>query len=159
MEKLKGETVSVVVMTQGNRHQHASINDFCRSHKIKFIQASVDGVFARCFNDFGETFEVLDKNGDDTPELFIKTIENNGEVTLMQKHNLQDGDSVVLYAVQGLQKLDNPKESINGQMFKIVVKTAFSFSIGDLNHYSNYERQGLCKHVKVPEKLKFDSFK
>ncbi len=35
--------------------------------------------------------------------------------------------------------------------------TAFSFSVGDLSGYSPYERQGLCKHVKIPVKLPFRS--
>jgi len=72
-------------MTEGNSASHCLLNQFCRSKKIKFIAASVDGVFARCFNDFGEHFEILDKNGEETPELIIKEIANDqtGRVTLL----------------------------------------------------------------------------
>lgn len=48
-------------------------------------------------------FEVLDKNGEECPELFINCITNeeNGVVTLLkgQKHNLEDGDHVLIYGV------------------------------------------------------------
>jgi len=40
------------------------IDKFCRAHKIKLIICSVDGVFARLMNDFGEEFIVEDKNGE-----------------------------------------------------------------------------------------------
>ncbi len=93
-------------MTEGNHAHFSLVNDFCRKKAVKFMAASVDGVFARCFNDFGDSFEVLDKNGEDTPELIIKEISQSGVVTLISKHNLEDGDSVLIYQVQGMQKLE-----------------------------------------------------
>ena len=47
------------------------INEYCREKKIKFISCDVNGVFSKVFNDFGQDFEVLDKNGEETVELFI----------------------------------------------------------------------------------------
>ncbi|WP_281059874.1 hypothetical protein [Staphylococcus sp. GDK8D30P] len=41
------------------------MNKFCRKHNIKFISCDVYGVFSRIFNDFGNKFEVLDKNGEE----------------------------------------------------------------------------------------------
>jgi len=38
---------------------------FCRKYKKKFIISDCLGVFSRVFNDFGEQFEVLDKNGEE----------------------------------------------------------------------------------------------
>ena len=76
LEKLlHGEAVSLVVMTEGGQAAFGLVNEFCRAKQIKFMAASVDGVFARCFNDFGDGFTVLDKNGEDTPELIIKAID------------------------------------------------------------------------------------
>ena len=69
----------------------------------------------------------------------------------------------MLYSVQGLQKLEIPEkgkeQSINGEVFTIKVLTAFSFSVGDLSAYSPYERQGLCKQVKIPVKVPFQPYR
>jgi hypothetical protein len=68
------------------------VDNHCRAKGVKFVSCAVDGVFARVFTDFGEQFEILDTNGEDTPELFIQdiTTEENSLVTLLsgQKHNL-----------------------------------------------------------------------
>ena len=42
------------------------INEYCRLNKIKFISSDTYGPFGQVFNDFGEEFEVLDKNGEET---------------------------------------------------------------------------------------------
>jgi molybdopterin/thiamine biosynthesis adenylyltransferase len=62
------------------------LNEYCRTNKVSFISCSVDGVFSKVFNDFGMDFEVLDKNGEECPELFINCITNeeNGVVTLLK---------------------------------------------------------------------------
>ena len=79
------------------------LNSYCREKGIKFVSADVNGVFAYVFNDFGANFEVIDKNGEECLELFIQSISNeeNGLVQLLPglKHNLEDGDSVVIYNV------------------------------------------------------------
>ena len=87
------------------------MNTYCRKHGIKFVSVDVNGVFSRVFNDFGPDFSVLDKNGEECNELFIKSISNaeNGVVELLpgQKHNFEDGDSVLIYGVQGMTKDEN----------------------------------------------------
>lgn len=45
-------------------NQLGRYSEFCRAHKIKLIYTSVDGVFARLWNDFGEDFVVEDKSGE-----------------------------------------------------------------------------------------------
>lgn len=57
--------------TEGDLVSQILINEYCRSKGIKFISSDVNGVFSRVFNDFGEDFEVLDKNGEECLELFI----------------------------------------------------------------------------------------
>ncbi len=52
------------------------MNNYCREHKIKFISCDVYGVFSRVFCDFGDKFEVLDKNGEECNEMIIKNITN-----------------------------------------------------------------------------------
>lgn len=49
------------------------------------MAADLRGPFASLFNDFGEKFEVVDKNGEDPTELMVKHISNEeeGVVTLL----------------------------------------------------------------------------
>lgn len=58
---LKG--YDVVLATETPIDQQIEIDSFCRTNKIKFISADCIGPYAKLFNDFGEKFEVLDKNG------------------------------------------------------------------------------------------------
>ena len=41
------------------------LNDICRGQKTSLITAFQNGLFGRIFTDFGPTFTVLDKNGED----------------------------------------------------------------------------------------------
>lgn len=58
------------------------------------------GAFCRIFNDFGDKFEVLDKNGEDLQEVMIKNISNEeiGVVELHPtvKHKFEDGDEITI---------------------------------------------------------------
>lgn len=142
------------------------LNSYCREKGIKFVSADVNGVFAYVFNDFGANFEVIDKNGEECLELFIQSISNeeNGLVQLLPglKHNLEDGDSVVIYNVQGMvidenQIIDKSikEKGINGLVYKVEVVNAGSFKIGDTRHFTHYQRQGLCKQLKIPANIAF----
>jgi len=77
-----------------------AVDNFCRKHKIKFLSADLLGPFARLFNDFGENFEVADKNGEDPVEVMVSSISNDekGIVKLLDgiKHPYEDGDSVII---------------------------------------------------------------
>jgi hypothetical protein len=50
---------------------------FCRKNKVKLIVSSVNGVYARLLNDFGDEFIVVDKNGEEALEVIIKNITND----------------------------------------------------------------------------------
>jgi ubiquitin-activating enzyme E1 len=60
-------------------------------------------VFGRVFNDFGDKFEVLDKNGEELSDVMIKHISNEekGIIELLQnnKHKLEDGDEILITGV------------------------------------------------------------
>ena len=77
-----------------------AVNNFCRKFGKKFISTDVYGVFGRIFNDFGDNFEVLDKNGEELPDCMIKNIscEENGLVELLDmstnRHKLENNDEV-----------------------------------------------------------------
>lgn len=85
------------------------------------------------FNDFGEKFEVVDKNGDDPVECIIQNISNEEEgiVKLLDgvKHPYEDGDSIVITQVEGMEDLKDQEKSINGSIHKITSINSNSFKI------------------------------
>ena len=89
----------VVILTEALDYATViAVNKYCRSKGKKFICTDLVGVFGRIFNDFGEKFEVLDKNGEDLQDCIIKSISNEeqGVVELLptNKHKFEDGDEV-----------------------------------------------------------------
>jgi hypothetical protein len=58
-------------------------NNLCRTHSIKLIVANVNAVYGRIINDFGNEFTVVDKNGEDIPDVMIKSISSDGIVELL----------------------------------------------------------------------------
>lgn len=147
-----------------------AVNLFCRKRSIKFIAADCAGVFSRVFTDFGESFEVLDKNGEELQDVMIQKISNKkeGVVELIQnvKHKLEDGDEVVLQGIEGMKlkegmKHDDPEvksDSINDTIHKVKVLTPYSFTIGDTEKFEAYERNGIAKQLKTKVKFKFKSY-
>lgn len=94
----------------GHSYQtNIAINNFCRQSNIKFISADLLGPFSRLFNDFGDKFEVVDKNGEDPVEVMVASISNEekGIVKLLPgvKHPYEDGDSIVISGVEGMEVL------------------------------------------------------
>lgn len=73
---------------------------------------SVDcyGLFGRVFNDFGEGFEVLDKNGEELQDCMIKSISNEEEALVElipnAKHKFEDGDEVHFVGVEGMKLIE-----------------------------------------------------
>lgn len=59
-------------------------SNLCREHKIKLIVSSVEGVYARILVDLGEEHVVLDKNGEEIPDVIIKSIDSEGKVLLLE---------------------------------------------------------------------------
>lgn len=79
-----------MITTVHNDSDITLLDNYCRKNGIKFIAVKAEGPYGYVFNDFGEKFEVLDKNGEEAVECFIENITNEekGIVTLMkgQKH-------------------------------------------------------------------------
>lgn len=69
-------TYDVVMLTDADDATSKAVNEFCRKRGIKFISADCHGVFSRVFNDFGEKFEILDKNGEELQDVIIDKISN-----------------------------------------------------------------------------------
>lgn len=59
------DAMDVIILTEATYEQIQFFDEYCRSKGKKFICADQYGPFCRVFNDFGEKFEVLDKNGED----------------------------------------------------------------------------------------------
>ena len=62
-------------------------------------------MFGRIFTDFGQEWEVLDKDGEELLEFVIEDISKEEKATLTlikgSKHNLMEGDVVYLHSIQG----------------------------------------------------------
>ena len=43
------------------------LNEFCHSNGIAFVRADIRGVFASVFTDFGDSFTVMDVDGELQP--------------------------------------------------------------------------------------------
>jgi len=163
-------TYDVIIMTEGDHSTMVAINQFCRKHGIKFICADCVGVFSRVFNDFGDSFEVLDKNGEELQDVMIQKISNEkeGVVELLQnvKHKLEDGDEVTIQGAEGMKlkagmKHDDPQvksDCINDTIHKVKVLTPYSFTIGDTEKFEAYERNGIAKQLKTKVQFKFKSY-
>ena len=113
-------------------------NQKCRksSPQIRFISASTFGVFASVFTDFGDKFEVLDKNGEECHEFFINGVTNvcPGEVSCLEHelHGLETGDYVTFKEVEGMVEL-------NSGEYKVTVKSPKEFTICDTTDFKPYK--------------------
>jgi ubiquitin-activating enzyme E1 len=119
-------------------------------------------LFGSCFNDFGDNFSVLDKNGEELAEIMIKsiTLSEDGKVIVSAldnyKHKFEDSDVIQLKEVNGM--VDSEGKSINDiEQIKIRVIDTSSFELLglDIQKYSKYESGGIAKQVKVPLTVSF----
>ncbi|CAD8207678.1 unnamed protein product [Paramecium octaurelia] len=123
-------------------------DNLCRAHQIKLIIANANSVYGRIINDFGAEFKVIDKNGEDIPDVLIKSISADGVVELLdgQRSQFADGDSIIFLEVQGMKA---GEQSINNQLLKIQTISMKKFKImDDISQYSPYLSSGIARHVK-----------
>jgi len=164
------QNIDVFVLTEADYATAIAVDTYCRAKGKKFIYADLKGVFGRLFNDYGDNFEVLDKNGEELQDCMIKSITNaeQGVVTLLDnnKHNLEDGDEVMFVNVEGMKLKAGEKQldpafksdSINETIHKVQVLTRFSFKIGNTQHFEAYERNGIVKPMRMKRTINFKSF-
>ncbi|XP_054883482.1 ubiquitin-like modifier-activating enzyme 1 [Poeciliopsis prolifica] len=143
----------VVVLTDSSLDDQKRFGEFCHKHGIKFIVADTKGLCGQLFCDFGEQFEVLDRDGEMPTSLMIDRItkDNPGVVICAddQKHGLFDGTKVMFSEVQGMAELNSMAP------MEIKVCGPYSFSICDTSSFSDYERGGVVTEVKQPLTLNF----
>ncbi|KAM4588935.1 ubiquitin-like modifier-activating enzyme 1 [Odontesthes bonariensis] len=143
----------VVVLTDSSLDDQKHFGELCHSHGIRFIVTDTKGLCGQLFCDFGEEFEVLDKDGEMPVSVMIERItkENPGFAVCTddQKHGLSDGSKVVFSEVQGMTELNSmgPVE--------IKVSGQYSFTICDTSAFSEYTRGGVVTEVKQPILLNF----
>ena len=111
---------------------------------IKFIYFDVRGPFARLFNDFGKEFVVVDKDGEEVKEKWIKemrkTEDGKVEIETTEKHDLDELDKILI--------LDDTEHGIE-------VVSPFIVKIEDKSVLEKYEGNGKVTQVKVPVAFKF----
>lgn len=157
---------NIICLSECSYKTAIAINNFCREKGIKFIYFDVRGPFARIFDDFGKDFIVLDKDGEDLKERWIKSISTDKEglveVLDTERHDLDDGDKVAITEVIGMKLKEGQSsgfksDSINETIHKVQIVSPFSFKIGDTTIFEEYERNGKITQVKVPVTFKFES--
>lgn len=147
----------VVVLTQSSLDEQLWAGDFCHERGIKLIIADTRGLFGQIFCDFGESFTVVDTNGEEPTSNMISSVSKDidGVVTCLdeQRHGYESGDYVTFSEVQGMTELNQCEPR------KIRVLGPYTFSIGDTSGFSDYFRGGVVTQVKMPKVVKFKSFR
>jgi len=165
------QNLDVIVLTEASYETIVAVNDYCRAKGKRFLSTDLHGVFGRVFNDYGDKFDVLDKNGEELQDVIIKSISNDehGIVELLPptKHRFEDGDEVIFTKVEGMklkegEKHEDPEvksDNINDTIHKLVTMTPYSFKVGDTRKFTKYESNGIAKQLRTKKVLKFSSFK
>ncbi|GAB0086105.1 Ubiquitin-activating enzyme E1 [Sergentomyia squamirostris] len=146
-----------VVLTDATLSEQERISDITHTNNIALIIGESRGLFAKIFCDFGESFVVYDKDGANPVSAMIASVSNDKEgiVTCLDetRHGLEDGDHVTFSEVQGMTGLNQCEPR------KITVLGPYTFSIGDTSTLKPYVRGGIATQVKMPQTIKFKSFK
>ena len=139
------------------------INSYCRKQNKGFIYASQLGFISFLFEDFGNNFMVIDKNGKKSKKYFIKSISNAcpgiveiAPVEIFKKDKkikkflkLETGDYVVFKGVAGMTELnDSPPRPIR-------VLSKNKFTIEETSRYDEFMGRGIAEEFKIPSPAKF----
>ncbi|XP_028261049.1 ubiquitin-like modifier-activating enzyme 1 [Parambassis ranga] len=142
----------VVVLTDSSLENQKLFGELCHSHGIKFIVADTRGLCGQLFCDFGEEFEVLDRDGETPLSVMIQNITkaNPGVVLCTdERHGFTNGTKVKFSEVQGMTELNT--------LSPVEIKDCgpYTFTIGDTSAFSDYKRGGVVTEVKQPCWLNF----
>ena len=134
------------------------LNDLCRARGVPFIYSQVNGVFGHVFCDFGQSFTVYDKDGEDPATSQVREILPTNPATVnvdptIGTHGLVTGDYVKLERVKGADG------SIikSTQEYEVEVTNEYSFKMlgCDLSNCQEAATQGYVKQVKRSTKVSF----
>lgn len=97
------------------------------------MSVDVYGVFGWAFTDFGKNFEIFDKNGEETKEVFLSDISREAEATVTtlehHMHGLEVGDAIKLTEVEGMIDLNYTER--NPVVFKVTKGTFIARTTND----------------------------
>ncbi|XP_015599069.1 ubiquitin-like modifier-activating enzyme 1 [Cephus cinctus] len=143
----------VVVLTETSLEEQLRISEITHANDIALIIADTRGLFSQVFCDFGNSFTVVDTNGEPPVTALIASIskDSEGVVTCLDdtRHGMEDGDYVTFSEVQGMTELNGCEPK------KIKVLGPYTFSIGDTSKYLEYISGGTVSQVKMPKILHF----
>ena len=127
------------------------VSEFCHSAGVVFIATELRGIGSWVFVDVGDDFEVTDVDGEPIISNIVKDISSAepGVVSTLERHGLQDGQTVRFTEVKGMTEL-------NGSEHVVTVVDAKTFSIGDTSGLSPYTAGGIATQVKVPVSVSSD---
>lgn len=134
------------------------LNDLCRARGVPFIYSQVNGVFGHVFCDFGQSFIVYDKDGEEPVTSQVKEILPTNPATVnvdasIGMHGLESGDWVKIERVKGADG------SIirSTQEYEVEVTNEYSFRMlgCDLSNCEEAATQGYVKQVKRSSKISF----
>ena len=138
------------------------INAKCRASGACFINTLVTGVFGQVFCDFGESFVVSDKDGENPATSQVENILTSNPATVkvledQGRHGLETGDHVTFSKVRGLDGMfDDAKAT-----YEVKVTGPFTFELVgvDCSNCSEPATQGYITQVKTPVVLSFKPYK
>lgn len=73
-EKFLSQFKVVVATNIGSRSRLVELNELCRKSGVLFIGADTFGLFGSIFVDFGDSFSVSDKDGEQPKQAYIQAI-------------------------------------------------------------------------------------
>ncbi|KAJ3043758.1 SPS-sensor component ptr3 [Rhizophlyctis rosea] len=164
VEVLKGDLnegnlsrYQVVVATDTPLQQQLFINDITHKNGKAFIAADIRGLFGMTFNDFGDSFQVIDQTGEEPVNGMIAAVSSDkeGVVACLEetRHGLEDGDYVTFTEIVGMPELNGIEPR------KVKVLGPYTFSIGDTSAFGTYKTGGIFTQVKQPKILAFKSLR
>ena len=110
-----------VVVTEKPWQDFASEELELRNRGVNVVSADAYGLFGRVFVDFGDQFSVSDVSGEELQDYVIASVSND-TVTLLSKHNLEDGSLVNFSSLDSLPTLNNtthPVTVLNSKTFRL----------------------------------------
>lgn len=147
----------VLVCTQAPTARQLELNTFCRAHGVKFLAASIHGIFSRVFADFGDAHAVSDADGEPPTVSMVASVSSDSPplvtVTGQARHGLQTGSKVVFTEVEGMDRLTS------GEVFEVEEQGPFTFVLRGVDGAAlgAYRGGGYVKEVKEGKVMRFQT--
>jgi ubiquitin-activating enzyme E1 len=148
-------TFDVVVATGLGLAESVKLDETCREHGVAFIRAEIRGVFGSVFCDFGNSFAVLDTDGEEPVTGILAGVTQSESTTIIscvedERLEFQDGQLVTFTEVEGIPQLND------GKPRRVKNVKAHSFELEEpIKGEVAYTRGGLVVQVKEPKQLSF----